>query len=58
MGTFVVLSILMIIVALIIRKMYRDKKNGVSLSCGKKCSECGGGCGSCSGCGSKLDGRP
>lgn len=56
MGTFVVLAILMIVVAFIIRKMYRDKKNGISLSCGKKCSECGGGCGSCSGCGSRLEG--
>ena len=34
MGTIVVLVVLILIVALIIRSMIRDKKNGKSVQCG------------------------
>lgn len=44
MGTFVVLVILVIIVALVIRHMIRDKKNGKSIQCGGDCKYCGGHC--------------
>ena len=43
MGTFVVGSILVIIVALIIRKLIKDKKNGGG--CDGNCGSCGCGCG-------------
>lgn len=40
----VILSILVAaIVGLIVWKMLKDKRNGVS-SCGGKCSQCAGGC--------------
>lgn len=42
MGTFFVLVALGLIVALIIRSMVRDRKNGKSLSCGGDCSRCKG----------------
>ncbi len=42
MGTIVVLVILILVVALIIRKLYTDKKAGKHL--------CGGNCGNCTGC--------
>ena len=42
MGTIVVLVLLILIVALIIRSMIRDKKNGKSVQCGCDCSSCGG----------------
>lgn len=41
MGTIVVGAILVIVVGLIIRKMYKDKKNGKG-SCGGNCGKCGG----------------
>lgn len=44
MGTFITLAGLLIIVALIVRSMIRDKKNGKSLQCGGDCSKCGGHC--------------
>lgn len=44
MGTLIVLLVLIGIVALIIRSMIRDKKNGKSLQCGGDCSHCGGYC--------------
>ena len=43
MGTVVVLAILAGVVALIVRKMIKDKKNGKSIQCGG--SHCGGHCG-------------
>ncbi len=46
MGTIVVLVLLILIVALIIRSMIRDKKNGKSIQCGCDCSSCGGHCSS------------
>ena len=42
MGTVVVLAILAGVVALIVRKMIKDKKNGTSIQCGGDCSNCGG----------------
>lgn len=46
MGTVLVLAVLVLIVALIIRSMIRDKKNGKSIQCGCDCSSCGGHCSS------------
>lgn len=42
MGTVLVLIALGVIVALIIRSMIRNKKNGRSISCGGDCSHCKG----------------
>lgn len=44
MGTAVVGIALAGIVALIIRKMIRDKKNVKSIQCGGDCKHCGGHC--------------
>lgn len=44
MGTVIVLAVLAGIVALVIRGMARDKKNGKSIQCGGDCSHCGGHC--------------
>ncbi|MCI5918264.1 MAG: FeoB-associated Cys-rich membrane protein [Roseburia sp.] len=44
MGTLIVGIILLIIVALIVASMVRDKKNGKSLQCGGDCKNCGGHC--------------
>ena len=44
MGTAVVGIALAGIVALIIRKMIRDKKNGKSIQCGGDCKHGGGHC--------------
>lgn len=46
MGTFAVLTVLIVTTGFVIRKLYRDRKNGVSLHCGMKCDRCGG-CTSC-----------
>ena len=43
-GTGIVLLILCGAVALIIRGMIRDKKNGKSLHCGMDCRNCSGFC--------------
>ncbi|WP_317302536.1 FeoB-associated Cys-rich membrane protein [Acidaminococcus timonensis] len=40
MGTFIVGLVLFLIVAAVIRKMYRDHKAGKS-SCGGNCGSCG-----------------
>ena len=45
MGTVVVLAILAGVVALIVRKMIKDKKNGKSIHCGGDSSHGGGHCG-------------
>lgn len=42
MGTIVVGAVLIIIVALIICSMIKDKRNGKSLQCGGDCSRCKG----------------
>lgn len=44
MGTLVVSVIVGGIVALAIRSMVRDKKNGKSLQCGGDCNHCKGHC--------------
>lgn len=44
MGTFIVLAVLCGIVALIVRGMVRDRKNGKSIQCGGDCSHCSGSC--------------
>lgn len=45
MGTVIVGAVIAGVVALIIRGMIRDKKNGKSIHCGGDCSHCGGHCG-------------
>lgn len=42
MGTFIVLAGLGAAVALIVRSMIRDRKNGKSSVCGGDCSRCKG----------------
>lgn len=44
MGTIFVLAVLVLVVALIIRGMIRDKKRGISPLCGGDCRSCGGHC--------------
>ncbi len=44
MGTFIVGGILLVVVALILASMIRDKKNGKSIQCGGDCRHCGGRC--------------
>lgn len=44
MATFLVGAALLGLVALIVRSMIRDKKNGKSLQCGGDCRNCGGHC--------------
>ena len=44
MGTVVVGIIVAGVVALSVRRMVRDKKNGKSLQCGGDCGKCGGHC--------------
>ncbi len=44
MGTIVVGLILAAVVAVVIRSMIRDKRNGKSIQCGGDCSHCGGHC--------------
>lgn len=45
MGTVIVGLVLVIVVALVVRSMVRDKKNGKSLQCGGECKHCGCHCG-------------
>lgn len=44
MGTVITGLILAGIIALIVRNMVRDKKNGKSLQCGCNCNHCSGHC--------------
>lgn len=44
MGTVAVLIILVLVVALVVRNMIKDKKSGKSLQCGGDCKYCGGHC--------------
>ncbi len=44
MGTVVVGAIVVLVVAVIIRSMVKDKKAGKSLQCGMDCKHCGGHC--------------
>ncbi len=45
MGTIIVGAIVAGVVALIIRNMLHDRKNGKSMICGGDCKHCGGQCG-------------
>ncbi len=45
MGNWIVGAALFAAVALVVRSMIRDKKNGKSLQCGCDCSHCSGNCG-------------
>lgn len=42
MGTAIVGAVLVVIVALAVYSMVKDKKNGKSLQCGGDCSQCKG----------------
>lgn len=42
MGTIVVAAIIVIVCALAIRSMIKDKKSGKSVQCGGNCSSCHG----------------
>ncbi|MTK06246.1 MAG: FeoB-associated Cys-rich membrane protein [Hungatella sp.] len=44
MGTLAVSAVVIGVVALIIKSMIRDKKNGKSIQCGGQCKDCGGHC--------------
>ena len=44
MGTAIVALALLSVVALIIRKTIKDKKQGKSIQCGCDCKHCGGHC--------------
>lgn len=44
-GTAVVGIVLIVVVALVVRSMIRDKRSGKSLQCGGDCSKCGRHCG-------------
>ncbi|MGC6177306.1 FeoB-associated Cys-rich membrane protein [Lacrimispora sp. 38-1] len=44
MGTLAVSAVVIGAVAMIIRSMIRDKKNGKSIQCGGQCKDCGGHC--------------
>jgi hypothetical protein len=44
MGTIVVLAILLVVVGLAVRSLYKDKKAGKSIQCGTDCKTCGGCC--------------
>ncbi len=45
MGTLIVGLALAAVIALAVRSMIKDKKNGKSLQCGGDCSHCSGHCG-------------
>ncbi len=42
MGTVIVGAVLVVVVALAVYSMIKDKKNGKSLQCGGDCSQCKG----------------
>lgn len=44
MGTIVAGAVVLGMVALAVRSMVKDKKNGKSLQCGGDCNQCGGHC--------------
>lgn len=52
-GTIIVFAALIIVVAAIVFKLVKDKKQGKS-SCGCDCSSCGGCCSSCKGHGGET----
>lgn len=44
MATVIVGGVLLLVVALIVRGMIKDKKSGKSIQCGGDCKHCGGHC--------------
>jgi len=44
MGTFIIGIVVLSIVAIAVRSMIKDKKNGKSIQCGGDCKSCGGHC--------------
>jgi len=44
MGTFIIGIVVLALVALAVRSMIKDKKNGKSIQCGGDCKHCGGNC--------------
>ena len=50
LGTILIAVILLLVIALVIFSMIRDKKAGKSVICGGSCKTCGGCCSSCKGC--------
>lgn len=44
MGNIVIVALLVLIVILALRKIIKDRKNGVLCSCGGNCAGCAGGC--------------
>ncbi len=44
MATVIVGGVLLLVVALIVRSMIKDKKSGKSIQCGGDCKHCGGHC--------------
>lgn len=42
MGTVIVGAVLVVVVALAVYSMVKDKKNGKSIQCGGDCSQCKG----------------
>lgn len=43
-GTVVVSAVIVALVAMAVRSMIKDKKNGKSIQCGGECKHCGGRC--------------
>ena len=44
MGTFIIGILVLALVAIAVRSMIKDKKNGKSIQCGGDCKDCGGHC--------------
>lgn len=44
MGTIIVVAVLIVIIALIIRSMIKDKEKGQNPFCGGRCADCHGVC--------------
>lgn len=44
MGTVIVGAVVLVVVGLAVRSIFRDKKAGKSVQCGGDCKHCGGHC--------------
>ena len=44
MGTFIIGIVVLVLVALAVRSMVKDKKSGKSIQCGGDCKDCSGHC--------------
>jgi len=44
MGDLIVLAVLGIVVALVVRSLYRDRKKGGCAGCSRNCGSCGSAC--------------